>query len=61
MRGYGPSSVPPALSLPGSLRNIGIAKSNANFVGAVASGGRVFLTSNGGTSWTQTAVPTNTA
>ena len=43
----------------GSLRNIGVAKSNGNVIGAVASGGRVFLTSNGGTSWTQTAAPTN--
>ena len=44
----------------GALRNVGVAKSNVNIVGAVASGGRVFLTNNGGTSWTQTAaVPNN--
>ncbi|MDQ3314974.1 MAG: hypothetical protein M3505_10185, partial [Verrucomicrobiota bacterium] len=43
----------------GSLRNIGVAKANGNVIGAVASGGRVFLTNNGGTSWTATASPTN--
>lgn len=43
----------------GVVRNIGVAKSNVNVVGAVASGGRVFLTNNGGTSWTQTTAPTN--
>jgi hypothetical protein len=43
----------------GSVRQIGVAKSNVNVVGAVASGGRVFLTNNGGSSWTQTTSPTN--
>ena len=44
----------------GSLRNVGVAKSDANYVGAVASGGRVFLSSNGGTSWKETtATPNN--
>jgi hypothetical protein len=43
----------------GALRNVGVAKSNGNVVGAVASGGRVFLTSNGGSSWTQATTPPN--
>ena len=43
----------------GALRNVGVAKSNANVIGAVASGGRVFLTENGGTSWKQTAALPN--
>jgi len=44
----------------GSLRNIGVAKSNGNVIGAVASGGRVYLTNTGGTSWVQTtALPNN--
>ena len=44
----------------GALRNVGVAKSNVNIVGAVASGGRVYLTNTGGTSWKQTAaVPNN--
>jgi hypothetical protein len=38
----------------GVLRNIGVAQSNANVLGAVASGGRTFLSSNGGASWTET-------
>jgi hypothetical protein len=42
-----------------AIRNIGVAKASASVVGLVASGGRVFLTGNGGTSWTQTAAPTN--
>jgi hypothetical protein len=32
----------------GAIRNIGVSKSNVNVIGAVATGGRVFLTSNGG-------------
>jgi hypothetical protein len=44
----------------GALRNIGVAKSNGSVLGAVASGGRVFLTSNGGSTWQQTtATPNN--
>ena len=42
----------------GVLRNVGVAKSNANYIGAVGSGGRVWLTNNGGASWTQTTSPT---
>lgn len=42
------------------IRNIGVAHSNANVVGIAASGGRVYLTSNGGTSWVQSgALPNN--
>ncbi|MBI2382124.1 MAG: hypothetical protein HYV16_15325 [Gammaproteobacteria bacterium] len=42
------------------LRGVGVAPSNSNIVGAVANGGRVFLTSNGGSSWAQTAdLPNN--
>lgn len=44
----------------GNVRAIGVAKSNVNVIGAVANGGRVFLTNNGGAAWTQTATtPTN--
>ncbi len=42
----------------GVLRNIGVARSSSDYIGAAASGGRVFLSSNGGTSWTQTSAPT---
>jgi hypothetical protein len=41
------------------LRNVGVAKSNVNHVGAVASGGRVYLSSNGGTNFTQRIPPNN--
>jgi len=41
------------------LRNIGVAKTNPNMIGLVASGGRVFLTSDGGTSWTLATSPPN--
>ncbi|HEX8439923.1 WD40/YVTN/BNR-like repeat-containing protein [Archangium sp.] len=41
------------------IRGIGTAKSNGSIVGIVASGGRVFLTNNGGTSWTQAGVLPN--
>ena len=43
----------------GALRNVGVAKSNVNVVGAVASGGRVYLTNNGGSSWTLSQPPNN--
>ena len=44
----------------GALRNIGVAKADGNVIGAVASGGRTWLSSNGGASWTQTtALPNN--
>lgn len=35
----------------GTIRNVGVAADNANFVGAVGSGGRVWLSSNGGATW----------
>jgi PKD repeat protein len=48
------------------IRGVGVAKTGAstpnsdNVVGIVANGGRVYLTSNGGTSWTQAgALPNN--
>ena len=42
------------------IRGVSAAKSNGSVIGIVASGGRVFLTNNGGTSWTQTtATPNN--
>ena len=43
----------------GQLRNIGVAKSNANVIGAVASGGRIYLTNDGGSTWKQAATPPN--
>lgn len=43
-----------------AIRNIGIAHSNSNVVGIAASGGRVYLSNNGGSSWTQSgALPNN--
>ncbi|MBV8756702.1 MAG: choice-of-anchor D domain-containing protein [Deltaproteobacteria bacterium] len=39
----------------GLIRNVGVAWDNANFIGVVGSGGRVWLSSNGGTTWTQVA------
>lgn len=47
------------LPTTGNIRNVGVAKSDVNYVGTVWNGGRVFLSSNGGTSWTQTTNPTN--
>ncbi|HYO67451.1 MAG TPA: hypothetical protein VEU33_15355, partial [Archangium sp.] len=42
------------------IRGVAAARSNGSVVGIVASGGRVFLSNNGGTSWTQTgALPNN--
>jgi photosystem II stability/assembly factor-like uncharacterized protein len=35
------------------IRGVGAAKSNGNVLGVVANAGRVFLTNNGGASWTQ--------
>jgi hypothetical protein len=43
----------------GVLRNIGVSKTNVNVIGAVASGGRVFLTNNGGTNWKLATTPPN--
>src|SRR3569623_885942 len=44
-----------AVTSTGVIRNIGVAWDNANYIGVVGSGGRVWLTSNGGTTWTQVA------
>ncbi|MBF5042145.1 hypothetical protein FGE12_07040 [Aggregicoccus sp. 17bor-14] len=41
------------------IRNVGVAKSNVNIIGVAANSGRVFLTNNGGTSWTQVAALPN--
>jgi len=44
----------------GVVRNIGVAQSDVNRLGVVASGGRTFLSTSGGSSWTQAAtVPNN--
>ncbi|HJW09747.1 MAG TPA: hypothetical protein VJ483_08945, partial [Holophagaceae bacterium] len=40
----------------GTIRNMGAAKSNTSVLGVVCSGGRAFLSSNGGSTWT--AIPT---
>ncbi len=46
-----------------SIRNVGVAASSVNTVGVVANSGRAYLTTNGGTSWTQigssTSLPGN--
>jgi hypothetical protein len=39
----------------GVIRHMGVAASNINIIGVVASGGRVLLSSNGGASWTTVA------
>ncbi len=44
-----------AVTTTGVIRNVGVAWDNANYIGVVGSGGRVWLTSNGGTTWTQVA------
>lgn len=41
------------------IRNVGVAKSSASYVGVAANSGRVFLSSNGGTSWTLAASTPN--
>ncbi len=41
------------------LRGFGVAFSNANTMGLLANGGRVFFSTNGGTSWTQAIDPPN--
>jgi len=43
------------------IRNVGAAQSNANVVGLVANSSRVFLTANGGSSWTQAGALSNSA
>jgi len=43
-----------------AIRGVGVDTSNVNRVGIAASGGRVYLSTNGGSSWTQTgALPNN--
>ncbi len=53
------SALPTAVVSSGVLRNVGAAASNSNVVGAVASGGRVFISQNAGSSWTQSTPPNN--
>jgi len=53
----GTSGLPPSGDL--FIRNFGVAKSNANVLGIAANGGRVFLSNNGGASWTQAATLPN--
>jgi hypothetical protein len=47
------------LPTSGNIRNVGVANANANVVGTVWNGGNVYLTSNGGASWTHATSPTN--
>jgi photosystem II stability/assembly factor-like uncharacterized protein len=42
-----------------NIRGFGVAFTDANTVGLVANGGRVFTSSNGGSNWTQAAAPPN--
>ncbi len=42
-----------------TIRNIGVAQSNVNVLGIVTSGGHTYLSSNGGTLWTETTVVPN--
>ena len=42
-----------------SIRNVGVANGNGKFIGAVAAGGRVYLSNNGGASWTLHSPPNN--
>src|SRR5262249_12383557 len=52
----GASTATPAAPISsGAIRNVGVAASNINIVGVVASGGRVLLSNNGGASWTTVA------
>jgi photosystem II stability/assembly factor-like uncharacterized protein len=54
------SPLPNPVTSSGAIREIGVSPSDANDVGAVASGGRVFLSSDGGSTWTQAAsLPNN--
>lgn len=41
------------------LRNVNVAHSNSNILGVVANGGRAFVSSNGGSTWTQVAALPN--
>ena len=42
-----------------SIRNVGVATGSANTVGVVANSGRAYVTTNGGTSWTQVGSTTS--
>ena len=53
------SALPTAATSTGAIRNVGIAPSSAGDVGVVASGGRVLLSQDGGSTWTQAASPPN--
>jgi photosystem II stability/assembly factor-like uncharacterized protein len=55
----GTTGLPNTQTSPLYLRNIGVAKLSSNILGVVANSGRVFLSNNGGTSWTQAAAPPN--
>lgn len=54
------SSVGTVLST-GVIRNVGVAQANDAIIGVVASGGRVFLSADGGATWTAAASPPNNA
>ncbi|HET6330533.1 MAG TPA: hypothetical protein VFF76_07070, partial [Holophagaceae bacterium] len=54
------SALPAAPITTGAIREIGVAKSNGSVLGVVCSGGRVFLSANGGSSWTTPAALPNT-
>lgn len=47
------------LPTTGNIRNMGVAKSDVNVIGTVWNGGRVYLSKDGGASWTATTAPTN--
>jgi uncharacterized membrane protein len=49
------TALPTAVTNSGAIRNIGVAAKDANVVGAVGSGGRVWLSKDGGTTWTMVA------
>jgi hypothetical protein len=53
------TALPTTVTNSGDIRNIGVAPGNSSDVGAVASGGRVFLSSTGGSSWSEATTPTN--
>jgi PASTA domain/Divergent InlB B-repeat domain/Sortilin, neurotensin receptor 3, len=53
------SALPAAVTNSGNIRNIGVAPGNSSDVGVVATGGRIFLSPTGGSSWTQATTPTN--
>ncbi|MFN2475595.1 MAG: hypothetical protein ABR526_04555 [Chthoniobacterales bacterium] len=47
------------LPTSGNIRGFGVAQSNGNVMGTVWNGGRVFLTTSGGASWSLATSPTN--